>query len=464
MNRAAEAAHALLRGCWPTARRVVVVCGSGNNGGDGYCLARLIRADGRAVKVLAAIEVARMRGDALRARHECAEAGVDIEAFRPEALAGSDLIVDGLFGTGLDRPIESPMLALVEAINDSRIPVLALDVPSGLHADTGAIMGAAVRATHTMSFVGLKLGCFVGDGLDVCGELHCDDLSIPTPPPELREPALERIHEALPGELLRRRRRTAHKGEFGRVLIVGGGLGMPGAVRLSGEACLRGGAGLVTAATRAANVTAIVAGRPELICRGVEGVTDLEPLLESADVAVIGPGLGRDEWARSLVDTMFASELPLVVDADALNLLAMRPMRRANWILTPHPAEAGRLLGVNTAEVQRDRLGALKALIDRYGGSVVLKGAGTLVGREGATPTVCDHGSPGMATAGSGDVLAGLIAALLGQLRNAWSAARLGVLVHALAGETAAREGERGMIASDLLSQLRTWLNPPPSS
>jgi NAD(P)H-hydrate epimerase len=231
-------------------------------------------------------------------------------------------------------------------------------------------------------------------------------------------------------------------------------------VRLSGEACLRVGAGLVTVAVAPENVGAIASGCPELICRPVTYADDLTDALENANVVAIGPGLGRSDWARAAFDRVLTCGKPLIVDADALNLLSAAPRRRADWILTPHPGEAGRLLGTNAKAVQEDRLAALDALLERYGGTVVLKGAGTLVATAGAVPGLCERGNPGMATPGAGDVLTGVIAGILAQCRDAALAARVGVWVHAMAGDSAARNGgERGLLASDIARELRTWVN-----
>jgi len=235
---------------------------------------------------------------------------------------------------------------------------------------------------------------------------------------------------------------------------------MPGAARMAGEACLRVGAGLVTVAVAPENVTAIAAGRPELICIGVKEEGELKDALDKADVIAVGPGLGRTAWSRAALDAVLATRKPLVVDADALNLLAESAQTaREEWILTPHPGEAGRLLGLSAQEVQQDRLTALDRLLDRYHGTVVLKGAGTLVGASGRTPGLCERGNPGMATAGTGDVLTGTIAGILAQSADPWAAARVGVLVHAMAGDAAARGGERGVLASDLLRELPHCVN-----
>ncbi|MGH8304711.1 MAG: NAD(P)H-hydrate dehydratase, partial [Steroidobacteraceae bacterium] len=245
-----------------------------------------------------------------------------------------------------------------------------------------------------------------------------------------------------------------------RVLIVGSGPGMPGATRLAGEACLRVGAGLTTVAVAPENVAAIAAGRPELICLALSGERVLAEALTRADVVAIGTGLGRSAWARAALEAVLAAGKPLVIDADALNLLAEAGVAaRADWILTPHPGEAGRLLAVSTQDIQRDRLAALDRLLERFHGTVVLKGAGTLVGGRGRTPGVCERGNPGMASAGTGDVLTGAIAGILAQCHDPWAAARVGVLVHAMAGDAAARGGERGVLASDLARELHNCVN-----
>jgi NAD(P)H-hydrate epimerase len=464
MTRAGVAALGVLRKAWPTARRILVACGSGNNGGDGYVLARLAKGESLDVSVATLTGPERLKGDARRAFDECRAAGVPIGSPDPGVLKGADVIVDALFGTGLDRPLDAVTCALVGHINSSGQPVLAIDVPSGLHADTGAVMGAAVRATRTVSFIGLKLGCFLGEGPNVTGTLEFAPLDVPAAPAELRRPTVERVDRDLIARVLPRRARTAHKGNFGHVLIVGGNEGMAGAVRLCGEACLRSGAWLVSVATRPSHAVAIPAARPDLMCHGLAESGSLGARAARADVIAIGPGLGRDSWARSLLEVVLGSRLPLVLDADALNLLAETPHHSDDWIISPHPGEAARLLGLRVAQVQDGRLAALRQLNDRYGGVAVLKGACTLIGAKTAIPALCDRGNPGMATAGMGDVLTGVLAALRAQIGNSWDAARAGVLAHALAGDDAARSGERGLIASDVIARLPACLNPKRSS
>jgi NAD(P)H-hydrate epimerase len=317
-----------------------------------------------------------------------------------------------------------------------------------------------VRADCTVTFVGLKTGLFIGNGPEFSGTVFFDDLEVAADQAGAPAPRLERILDAAIQQALPRRARSAHKGDFGRVVIVGSGVGMPGAVRLAGEACLRVGAGLVTVAVAPENVAAIAAGRPELICLPLADAEALNEAFEHADVIAIGPGLGRTPWARSVLERALGASKPLVVDADALNIVAdSRTPPREDWVLTPHPGEAARLLGTGTDEIQRDRLAALERLVARYHGTVVLKGAGTLVGALGRTPALCERGNPGMATAGTGDVLTGTIAGILAQCRDPWLAARVGVLVHAMAGDAAARSGERGLLASDVARELHNCVN-----
>ncbi len=460
MARAGEAAFNALRSCWPATQIMVVVCGSGNNAGDGYVVARLALAARLKVRVVALTEVARLREDALRAAQDFIHAGGLVVPWSDDCLDGAEVIVDAIFGTGLSRDVDAATARCMEIINDSGAAVLALDIPSGLHADTGRIMGRAVHADRTIAFVGLKLGFYLGQGPDCVGVVMFDGLDLPPETLSFVDATALRISEHALARLLPPRRRTTHKGQQGHVLVVGGGPGMAGAARLAGEAALRVGAGLVVVATRPENVASINAGRPELICRGVESADELLPLLERADVLAIGPGLGTDPWATAMVEATIGYGKPAVVDADALNLIARTQRSSDNWILTPHPGEAGRLLGVSTADIQRDRLNSARSIAARYGGVVVLKGAGTLVVCRDQLPCICDQGNPGMASPGMGDVLTGVIAGIAAQTADLPGAAGAGVLVHAMAGDMAARRGERGLLATDLFTYLPTCVNP----
>ncbi len=365
-----------------------------------------------------------------------------------------------MLGSGLERDVTGEFAVAVDAINEHPAPVMALDIPTGLHGDSGAVMGTAVHADLTVTFVGLKCGLFVGQGPECSGSVRFAGLGIPDAwrekcRPEFRLSTDGHLSQALPP-----RRRSAHKGDFGHVLVVGGGKGMPGAVRLCGEAALRSGAGLVSIATDPGHAAMIAAGRPELMPHAIENTGDLEPLLDRADVIAFGPGLGRSAWAGELFAAMAGDERPAVWDADALNWLAEKPGQAPHRVITPHPGEAGGLLGTSAADVQADRRKALGELQSRFGGVAVLKGAGSLVSAASGVPWLCGSGNPGMAAAGMGDVLTGIIAALLAQGLEPELAARIGVEVHARAGDQAARGGERGLMASDLLAELRGLVNP----
>jgi hydroxyethylthiazole kinase-like uncharacterized protein yjeF len=457
MTRAGTAVFRVLCARFPRARRVAVVCGPGNNGGDGYVVARLAKEAGNEPLVLT-MGKAPSKGDASQMRVRCEAAGVTVRPFDASTLALADVIVDALLGIGLERPVEGEWRAAIESINASGRPVVAVDIPSGLNADTGAVMGAAVRANITVSFIGLKLGLFTADGCDHAGEILLDDLDVPMDIYDGLPPAAQRLSGSELRGLLRPRPRNSHKRDFGHVLVIGGGSGMPGAARLCGEAALRAGAGLVTVATHPSHAAAMNIGRPELLVYGVRSARDLKPLIDRATVIALGPGLSRDAWARGVARAALTAAQPLVVDADALNLLALKPVRKKDWILTPHPGEAARLLKTTTQAVQRDRFAAARQLVKRFGGVCVLKGAGSLIASEDGL-WICDRGNPGLASGGTGDVLTGLIAALRAQGLAPLDAARLGVWVHAAAGDEAAADGPIGLVASDLYPGIRRQLN-----
>ena len=461
MNAAGQALFDTLRQYWPRARDIAVVCGAGNNAGDGYVLARLAHQAGIKVELYFLTPGESLKGDAHRAWVEAVEAGVSMINFDGQRIDTHEVIVDALLGTGLNGPVEGLFAEAIAAINAAGVAVLAADLPSGLSADTGCAQGMAVRAEVTVSFIGLKRGLLTADGPDYCGRLLFRDLHVPQAIYGHQRPAAVRIDYAGLVELLRPRARNAHKGDFGHVLVVGGEHGMAGAARLAAEAALHCGAGRVSVATRAAHAQVLLAQCPELMCHGVEERAELVTLLQTASVVVVGPGLGQGAWGRRMLAPVLESRLPLVVDADALNLLAEQPDYHHNWILTPHPGEAARLLGCDSAEIQQDRFAAVAALEASLGGTVVLKGCGSLVVGPSGETALCDSGNPGMAVAGMGDVLSGVIGALLAQGMALEAAARLGVVLHAQAGDlAAAAQGERGLLASALFAHLSRLMNP----
>jgi NAD(P)H-hydrate epimerase len=453
MERAARAALDVLRRRWPPARNVCVLCGPGNNGGDGFLSAALARAAGLQASVIAL--PGQSSGDAALARERFAREGGEISSVT-DKLPDADVYVDALFGSGLNRAPAGDAATLIAAVNAQSCPVLALDVPSGLDSDTGVAFDPCVRASATVCFVGWKRGLFTASGPDQCGERSLATLDIPTPAYTHAEPnAILLAPQALP-----RRPRDSHKGRYGHVLAIGGDLGAGGAVRMCGEAAARVGAGLVSVATREANVGAILAARPELMPHGVHVPRNLEALLARASVLALGPGLGQDDWGQGLWQAALDAGKPTVLDADGLNLLALRARALPEQIvMTPHPGEAARLLETTTADVQADRFAAVRGIARGYGAVVVLKGSGSLVADPEGRVAACPWGNPGMASGGTGDVLTGVIAGLLAQGLTPWDAACLGVGVHARAGDLAARAGERGMLASDLFPYLRALVN-----
>ncbi|WP_372613179.1 NAD(P)H-hydrate dehydratase, partial [Halomonas sp.] len=372
------------------------------------------------------------------------------------------VLVDALLGTGLSGDVRGDALDAITAINRSGKPVLAIDIPSGLHADTGAELGAAVRATLTVTFIGDKLGLHTGAAPSHLGELDFRPLGVNAEAEADLVPAAHLLEAGLVGAWMPPRMRGAHKGEFGHALVLGGAPGVGGAALIAADACARLGAGKVSLATAPEHVTASLVRRPEVMVHGVRGASDLDELPERADVLVVGPGLGQGSWGQAIFQVALGAGRPLVVDADALNLLASRftGEYRDDWILTPHPGEAARLLGISAAEVEADRPAAVRELQRRLGGVVVLKGAGSLVaGPQGLA--VCPFGNPGMASGGMGDALSGMLGALLGQGLPLETAARLGVVVHALAADMAADDsGERGLLATDLASYAQLLINP----
>lgn len=372
----------------------------------------------------------------------------------------ADLLIDAILGSGLEREVSGDYAEAVAAINRHPADVHAMDIATGIHGDTGAVMGTAVKAGLTTTFVGLKAGLFLGSGRKYCGEVTFADLEIGDECRAGIKPIFKRMDDAQLATLLPPRAREAHKGDFGHVLVVGGGPGMPGAARLCGEAALRSGAGRVSVATHPEHAALISAVRPELMSHAISTAKDMTQLLEKIDVIAFGPGLGLTDWARELYAVVSKSGKPAVWDADALNLLAATPGSAGHRVITPHPGEAANLLGITAAEVQADRPAALASLSAKYGGIAVLKGAGTLISSASGVPFVCTAGNPGMAAPGMGDVLTGVIAALLAQGLSLQDAASAGVELHARAGDAAAAAGERGMVASDLISALRGTANP----
>jgi hydroxyethylthiazole kinase-like uncharacterized protein yjeF len=491
MELAAEAALNLLLELWPGTHRLCVLVGTGNNGGDGYLLAQLALERHLAVRVIEVGQQERLVEVPRMAKERARQAGASFECFSPSDDLGNSrdvVIVDALLGTGIKSAPRGDFPAAIAWINASKMPVLAIDVPSGLCSDTGVAVGEAVHADATVSFIGLKRGLFTGVGPELCGQIFFRSLGVGAAITrfEYRGSVQSRLDFHTMKSVLGRRSRTDHKGRCGSVVVLGGDVGFGGAAIMAAEAAARSGAGTVTLITRSLNVAAAQARRPEIMCLGVDALDEqsqnsIKRHVERADSVVIGPGLGRDDWGQqilSLVLRAVGKSKPLVVDADALNLLAQQRTEllemssnaalgeraRQNWVLTPHPGEAARLLQCTTQQIEQDRFLSAQRLQGRWGGCCVLKGAGSILCYRDALHVehidVCTEGNPGMASGGMGDVLSGIIGALLAQGLSVNDSAKLGVCVHGEAADLAAeQDGERGLLATDLFPYIRRLLN-----
>jgi hydroxyethylthiazole kinase-like uncharacterized protein yjeF len=464
MRSAAQACVDVLLERAPSPGKVSVLCGSGNNAGDGFIIAGLLANRGIEVTVGLVGEVPSAQTDAGKAYGYCREAGVEIHTAEL-SLQDSAFVVDALLGTGLIGPVRPEYQQVISAVNLHNCIVLAVDLPSGLCADTGNILGTCIKADMTVTFIGRKLGLLTNDGPEVVGELNFADLSVPASVFDAIEPSAQMLSYEDQIRKLSIRNRNAHKMNHGHVLVVGGDQGMAGAVAMAAEAAMYSGAGLVSVATHPTSVSALVARRPEVMTKSVTTSDELKVLMNRATVVVLGPGLGSDglggdsTWGSELFDIVLESELPMIIDADGLTRLSrlpQQPTRRDNWILTPHPGEARNLLGKN---VQVNRLASVKQLQEKYGGVCLLKGAGTLIASRHDV-WLCPYGNPGMSVAGMGDVLSGIIGGLVAQGLDMNDAACLGVIVHSLAADNiTARQGERGLLATQLLPEIRKLLN-----
>ena len=467
MQRAGRGAFSYLLSRYTQANNLLVLVGWGNNAGDGYILASLAQQHGLDVQLVCADLKRSLTGDALQAQQQWLQSGNQLLSWHEADFNTTDLIVDALLGTGLNGDMPPLMLSIVEQVNQSGIAVMSLDLPSGLHADTGTPLPIAIRADSTVCFVALKSGLVTGIGKTYCGELVLDDLGIAQEFTQLAQGQAQLVSWATLAPLSLRPNH-ANKGHFGRLLCIGGNRGMGGAIRMSAEAALRSGVGLVKVFCHEQSQWQVATGRPEIMLNIDSGTSALRSALEWCTCIVLGPGLGTDAWAQSQFNQVLAylqnSNKPIVIDADGLNLVALNNISNTslpNCIFTPHPGEAARLLKTSVKEIELDRYSACLRIAEQYGVVAILKGAGTLIGCAGHKQLqVCADGNPGMATAGMGDVLSGVVAAMAAQGLDKGDAANYAVCIHAAAGDRlASLYGQRGMIASDLFDPLRALLN-----
>ncbi len=481
MTRAAQALLDFISRNYSKIEHISIMCGSGNNAGDGYVLARLVSQQERdphlKVQLISLIDPEHLSGDAHQAYLDWIECGGTIHSIADSHLLNTDLIVDALIGTGLNRLLEDEWYDAVAQINLSPKPVLSVDIPSGLDANTGGAYGIAVNATDTITFIGQKMGMYTAEARYYCGNIHFASLSVPESLYQSIKPSAILMEWAHIADKLPHRSPVSHKGDHGHLLIIGGDYGMAGACRIAGEAALRTGTGLVSIATRKENVNAITSARPELMVHGVETAGDLDKLLHKATAIAIGPGLGTEQWGIALLDKVIkhlkqqpetdkpddkARKISCIIDADALNIMARHNIviQDQDIIYTPHFEEACRLLKYQSKcpSENTNRYSMIKKLKEKYYGIFILKGAGTLIDLEDDI-NICPYGNEGMASAGMGDCLTGIIGSLLAQRLSAHDAAQVGVCLHAKAGDHTAKEGKMGMIVTDLFPKIRQLLN-----
>lgn len=485
MQKAGLAAFECIQEHWPKAP-LHIFCGAGNNGGDGFVIASLAKQKGIAVQVYFIAQPENLVNEAAAAYQMAVQSSVDIQLIEDASISHTDfhallqkgLIIDALLGTGLQQRPRPLAAKIINIMNNSLLPIFAIDVPSGLNSDTGVAIAEAIRAHSTLSFITQKRGLFTAEGPELSGECFFTDLDAPHAAYDfILNSTVNYLDLASLLALVPARDKAAHKGSMGHVAVVGGDTGMAGAAILSATAAARMGAGLTTLASRKETIHALLIAQPEIMAKEIVAATDISGLLAKASIIALGPGLGQSDWAQQLLSQVAASSLLQVWDADALNLLALEQKTYDNSVsflcdhrvITPHPAEAGRLLEMTTADIQADRFAAVQKLQDIYGGVVVLKGAGSLIcWREGDRQqlALCPYGNPAMATGGTGDVLTGVIAGLLAQhdLINVhvpiahWVC--LAVCLHGAAADAlVAKEGERGLLAGDLIGKIRQLLN-----
>lgn len=457
---AASAAFELLQQLGKTSTPVYLLAGNGNNGSDAYVLASLLLKAGVTANVMSKHKAV-LHGELKQAQKIYIDQGGTIQPFCQSTILSASVIVDGLLGTGLrQEKLTEEMDKLISLINESKAWVLSLDVPSGVDADTGFTYSSAVMADVTLTFGGTKQGLYTGRARHFSGKIHHAFVGLKQQLPKTNTWVMTQcdVSKVLPARV-----KDAHKGDNGKVAVIGGDFGMVGAVMMASEACLRAGAGLVSVISRPEHLLTVNTRRPEVMFCACEKRTDqVYRRIDWADIIVIGPGMGREAWGESLLNavkmSVELSHKPCVIDADALHLLKKQSWQHGQWVLTPHEGEAARLLDISRREVEQDRFSAIKQLHQIYGGVIVLKGAGTLI-YDGEDMIIAPVGNPGLASGGSGDVLSGMIGALLAQGLTMLNAAILGVVIHGKAADFAVMEGEIGMLASDLMPFIRQLLN-----
>lgn len=474
MEKAGETAFHHLKQIWPHARKVIVVAGKGNNAGDGFIIAKLATETRMKVHLCCIAEPSELSGDAARAYQSVPHRAVERIGLEDINFSDYDVIVDAILGTGIRGQLADAYLLAVERINSNRTPVLSIDIPTGVEADTGFVYSEAIKANFTITFVAQKKGIYTGDAPNYRGRVSLSTLDIPS-----RLFNSETFHlfsqnwHSL-NHKLRPRNMASHKGHFGHTIIIGGYDGMSGAAVLAATSAAKSGSGRISGWVGERCAQALIQRTPEVMAQAIE-LSQISKIISNTELVgktyVIGPGLGRTDWSAKWLESISNNEdirqSLQVWDADALFGLASFEESHinrfnSNRILTPHPGEAARLLNTTTAEIAKDRYAAALEIASRYGGVCILKGAGTIISDGAGFQVVCPVGNPGMASGGMGDVLAGLVGGLLAQKFSLMDAATLAVSIHGEAADRAAgpRNHYRGLLASDLFVHFAELLNP----
>ena len=463
MCRAGQFTFDYIRRQFADAKHIVILCGSGNNGGDGYIVAGLAADNDYAVSVYAyrpaatadcvlAVKFAQQKG--------CAVIDVKHEPDLSADINRADCIVDALLGTGVDRDISGYLATMIGWVNDSKKPVIACDIATGLNSDNGRVMGHCIKAAATQTFIALKPGLFSASGKAMSGVVQFSDLGLTAQDYSYNQPCAMLINRSNLTGLIRERTEIAHKGTTGYAAVIGGAPGMMGAVLMAAKAAYRTGCGRVKVLSHAQHSATLALYCPELLALGCDENTHVTDRFSDFNALAIGPGLGQSNWSKQLFTQAMQSDLPTVVDADGLNLLSNNKQKRDHWVLTPHPGEAATLLGCKIAEVQGNRLAAAMEIVNQYGGVCVLKGSGSLIASKQSPIHICRAGNAGQATAGMGDVLTGCIVGFIAQGYSPFDAACLGTWCHgAAADQVAERNGKIGMMATDLLLPIQQLHN-----
>ncbi|WWO96435.1 MAG: NAD(P)H-hydrate dehydratase [Candidatus Dasytiphilus stammeri] len=463
MHRAGQASFDCIINLWPNSRHWLILCGNSSNGQKGYIIAELARNAGITVTVMGCYGPFFHKSCNKYQKYQDAqlkwiEKGESIYSAHTPFPDKVDIIIDALLGIEMNNIPIFPYNILISRANQHSAPIFSIDIPSGLLADTGFTPGEVIHAAHTITFIGIKPGLITGQARKYVGKLHYHSLDTNVVLNKHHSSISRWDKTCLTEKFLPLKIPTSHKGQHGKLLLIGGDIGTAGAIILTGKAALRSGTGLVKIITHKLNIIPVLSNCPELMVQKYSRNT-LEKYIKWANTIIIGPGIGQQSWGKKIMFRIKQSHQPSLWDADALTFLANNRNIRMNRIITPHSGEAAKLLKMHISEVEKDRLQAAKLLAKYYGGVVVLKGSGTVIASHSGEVAIADVGNVGLATGGMGDILSGIIGSFLGQQFSIYKAAILGCIVHGVAADILSASGTRGMVASDLLPIIFKLVN-----